>query len=414
MKKQSRKPVFLAVLFLIIYVLGLILGAVAVNAYPYFYKQKNFFDGIAGIISQQYLDGSTDFLYSSADSHLHIYLYNTQGELLHYIEPIFIKEGTNPIDLHEKHFSAVLSGKEIYRLTIADEMPRSIPDIMAVSGIPIQNEGSVVGALFFVKNLVDLPSSLVGYVIYFTIFYWLTVFFFVSTSRKKKQLDKLQQNYIANVTHALKTPIASIRALAEILCDDMEPDPDEQKVYYGMILSETSRQEHMVRDVLELSKLQNNGMDFSKTRLDASTVLQPMLEKYSTLCDCCCITFQVSEEVLRLPTLYTNEACLKQILEILLDNAIKFVPEGGNIWLDASVSINYATLCVRDSGAGIAPDILPHVFDRFFKGNHDFNASGSGLGLAIAKEIAVGLNERIWVESKPNEGSSFYFTLRLK
>ena len=414
MKRQLKKPAVLAVLSVAIYVFGLFFGAFAVNAFPYYYKQKAFFDVAAADISQNYLDGSTDALYSSADSNLHIYLHDETGTLLHHVKPIFIKEGTKPISLHEKHISKVLSGKEIYRLSIAKEMPRFIPDILAVSGIPIQKDGTVVGAIFFVKNLVDLPATLSGYIIYFTLFYWLTIFFFVTTLRKKKKLEKLQQNYIANITHALKTPIASIRALTEILCDDMEPDPEEKKVYYGMILSETSRQEHMVRDVLELSKLQSNGTDFSKTKVDVPTSLEPILEKYSTLCDCSGIAFHVSDTVLNLPPVNTNAACFKQILEILLDNAIKFVPEGGAIWLEASVAWNQATFCVRDNGIGIAPDVLPHVFDRFFKGQHDFNTSGSGLGLAIAKELAAGLNEKIWAESKLNEGAAFYFTLHLK
>lgn len=414
MKKQLNSPAFRAVLFLVIYLLGLLFGAAALSAYPYYYKQRGFFEGIAQIIAQEYLVGSTDFLYSSADSNLHIYLYDDQGNRLHHIEPLFIKEGTKVINLHEKYISKVISGRKIYRLIITNEMPRSTFDIVALSGVPIYDRDAVVGTLFFVRNLVDLPATLAGYFIYFTVFYWLTIFFFITTSRKKQKLEQLQQNYIANITHALKTPIASIRALTEILCDDMEPDPNEQKLYYGMILTETSRQEHMVRDILELSKLQSNTMDFSKTSLEAGPVLSPVFEKYATLCDCSGVTLHVSDDLSHLPPLYTNAACLKQLLEILLDNALKFVPEGGNVWIDASLGKNHATLCVRDDGTGIAQNSLPYIFDRFYKGNHDFNVSGSGLGLAIAKETIAGLNEKIWVESKPNEGSSFYFTVHYK
>lgn len=414
MKKQLNNPALRAVLFLMIYVIGMILGAIALSAYPYYYKQRKFFEKISQVIAQEYLVGSTNYLDFPSDSNLHIYLYDDQGNLLHHVEPLFVKEGTKVVNLHEKYLSRVNSGHEIYRLKITNEMPRFTFDIVALSGVPIYDGETVVGTVFFSKNLVDLPSTLTGYIIYFTFFYWLTIFFFITTSRKKKKLEQLQQNYIANITHALKTPIASVRALTEILCDEMEPDPNEQKLYYGMILTETSRQEHMVRDVLELSKLQSNAMDFSKTSLDAETVLSPVFEKYATLCDCSGITLHVSDALSHLPPLYSNATCLKQLLEILLDNAIKFVPEGGNIWLDASLSKNHATLCVRDDGVGIAPDALPHIFDRFFKGNHDFNVSGSGLGLAIAKETIAGLNEKIWVDSKPNEGASFFFTIRLR
>ena len=201
-----KRPAFLAVLFLVIYVIGLILGAYAVVAFPYYRKQKGYFDGKAEIIAQEYLEGSTDSLYSMASSYQHIYVYNAAGELLYHVDPIFSKSNARPVDVPRQYLSSVLSGREVYRLIFAREMQRSVPDIMAVSGIPIQKNGTIAGAVFFVKNLVDLPATLVGYALYFTVFYALTIFFFVSTTRRKQKLDKLPQNYIANVTHALKTP----------------------------------------------------------------------------------------------------------------------------------------------------------------------------------------------------------------
>ncbi|MGN1004446.1 MAG: sensor histidine kinase, partial [Oscillospiraceae bacterium] len=99
---------------------------------------------------------------------------------------------------------------------------------------------------------------------------------------------------------------------------------------------------------------------------------------------------------------------------ILLDNAVKFVPEGGDIWVDTVAARSQTTFCVRDNGVGISKEALPHVFERFFKGSHDFNVSGSGLGLAIAKEIAAGLREKIWVESEPGQGAAFFFTVHHK
>ena len=97
-----------------------------------------------------------------------------------------------------------------------------------------------------------------------------------------------------------------------------------------------------------------------------------------------------------------------------MDNAVKFVPEDGDIWVDASAARNQTTFCVRDNGVGISKEALPHVFERFFKGSHDFNTSGSGLGLAIAKETISGLKEKIWVESEPGKGAAFYFTIHHK
>jgi signal transduction histidine kinase len=168
----------------------------------------------------------------------------------------------------------------------------------------------------------------------------------------------------------------------------------------------------MIRDILDISKLQSKGMDFTKTNIGAAEVLEPMLDKYATLCDYLGVSLHISESVSHLPPLLTNAACIRQLLGVLLDNSIKFVKEGGGIWLDASVSRKYATICVRDNGIGIEKEALPHIYERFFKCSHDFNESGSGLGLAIAKEIALGLKEKIWAESETGRGTAIFFTVR--
>lgn len=417
MKKVLTRPSVLAALLVVLYLFGLLLGACAISAYP-IYRQKEFFFSRARDIAREQLDGVDTALQETVDANTRILIYDAGGNCLRHVTPTNSTSNDKPRVPLRKYVPSVLAGKEIFRLAFARETQRAsnslLNDIMVVVGIPIEKQGTVVGAVFLIKNLMDLPATIVGYTVYFTLFYWLSVFFIVSNTRKKRKLDQLQQNYIANVTHAFKTPIASIKALSETLCDGVEPDPDKQKVYYGMILQEANRQDHMIRDVLELSKLQSNGMDFTKTKLRAAAVLDPVLEKYATLCDCMGISLHISEGISRLPPLYTNAACVKQLLEILLDNAVKFVPEGGDIWVDASAARSQTTFCVRDNGMGISKDALPHVFERFFKGSHDFNVSGSGLGLAIAKEIAAGLKEKIWAESEPGKGAAFFFTVRTK
>ena len=414
MKRRFFKPVLLPLVLIVLYVLGLFLGAFAVSAYPIFYKQKHFFTMRTRAIAREYAEGVEETLNHMTGYNTRILIYDAQGNCLRHTAPNNSIPGAEPGISLDKYLPAVLSGKEIYRPAFAQETQRELSDIVIVVGAPIWDGGHVSGAAFLVKNLMDLPEAIVGYCVYFTIFYWVSAFVIVSNLRKKRKLDKLQQNYIANVTHAFKTPIASIKALSETLCDGVEPDPDRQKVYYGMILQEANRQDHMIRDVLELSKLQSSGMDFTREKVSAAAILEPVLDKYSTLCDCMDITLHVSEEISRLPPLYTNAACVKQVLEILLDNALKFVEEGGGIWIEASVSRNQAVICVRDNGIGISREALPHVFERFFKCSHNFNESGSGLGLAIAREIIAGLKEKIWVESEPGKGAAFFFTVRLK
>lgn len=413
MKNIIKKPILLVFLLLLIYLVGLFLGACAVISYPIYLKQQTFFRTITQSIAQEYLVGETASRDEMTSPNTYILLYDRGGNCVQYIPPTNAVEAQPPFPM-DKHVSAVLSGKSIYRPVFLPGHTRGQVDLIVLTGAPMLQNDSVEGAAFLLKGLVELPATVVGFSVYFTFFYWLSALVIVSNLRKKQTLNELQRTYIANVTHALKTPVASIKALSETLCDGVEPDPDKQKVYYGMILQEANRQDHMIRDVLELSKLQSNGMDFTKSSVCAREVFDSVLEKYATLCDCMDITLHISEDLATLPALHTNPSCVRQILEILLDNAVKFVPEDGNIWLDVTHSKNLATFCVRDDGVGIEKDALPQVFDRFFKGNHDFNASGSGLGLAIAKEITVGLKERIWAESQPGKGAAFFFTVHLK
>ena len=412
MKNFSKKNACLAALLVMLYLLGLVFSVLTIISYP-LSRQKSFHISEAQDILHEYLCTPSDEFSAWLDGRIsgkaQFLIYDLSGTCLlnKSSVPGFTVE-------HKQYLTDVLAGETLYTLKFAQETRPTIHNLMGITGIPVVEEGTVIGAAFLIKKTIAITESLAGYAIYFTLLYWLAAFAIVSNFRKKKRLDQLQQNYIANVTHALKTPVASIKALSETLCDEVEPDPDQQKVYYGMILREANRQDHMIRDILELSKLQSHGMDFSKTKVSADELLAPIRDKYTTLCDCMDIQLHISDSVSELPPLYTNAACIRQIFEILLDNALKFVSEGGSIRIEASVSGKTSVFCVRDDGIGIEEEALPQVFDRFFKGSHDFNSSGSGLGLAIAKEITAGLKERIWVESEAGCGSAFFFTVRLK
>ena len=414
MRKLLNRPAALAVLLLVIYLLGLIISAFTISAYPLL-RQRQFLIQETRGIAQTY-PNSTEaelrlWLDGKLEGQMRALIYSSDGICL---LDMSSTSGSGPVVPYEASLPSVLAGEETFRLVFDQAPSARLHSLMGVAGIPIMEHDTVIGAAFLVKKTIAVTESLVGYAVYFTILYWLSAIIIVSGTNRKKKLEELQQTYIANVTHALKTPVASIKALVETLCDGLETDPDIQQTYYGMILQEVNRQGHMVQDILELSKLQSNTTSFTKTGVQIEEVLDPVLEKYVILCDCREITLHISEDVARLPVLPTNTSCLKQLFEILLDNALKFVPEGGDIWIEAATARDVVTFCVRDSGIGISQEALPHVFERFYKCSHDFNESGSGLGLAIAEKIIDGLREKIWAESELGRGSAFYFTVHLK
>lgn len=413
MKKLFLKPTIFWFFLFLIYIFSLLFGIYAVTAYP-IQRQKNYFYDVAELIAQKYAAGQPDECRQMLSPNMRFFVFDSAGNCLLYEKPgNRASDAATELPL-SKYARTVTEKGRLFRIALIDETESYLNNIVSITGIPVVEDDTSSDIVLLIKNMNDLPEAAEGYCVFFTILYWLSVCVIVSNLRKKQRLDEVQRNYIANVTHALKTPVASIKALSETLCDGVEPDPDRQKVYYGMILQEANRQDHMIRDILELSKLQSRSADFAKTRCNAAELLAPVLEKYGTLADCLGITLIPPDLPDTLPPLYSNAASIRQILELLLDNALKFTPEGGEIRLEIKQAKRHAVFCVRDDGPGIAADALPHVFERFFKGSHDFNASGSGLGLAIAKELARGLGERIWVKSTPGQGAAFYFTVRTK
>lgn len=160
--------------------------------------------------------------------------------------------------------------------------------------------------------------------------------------------------------------------------------------------------------------MQNNQTNVSKQPHLLPDVIDSIIQKYKMLCYDMMIEFHVPDSLSALPPVHTNAKSIARLLDILLDNAVKFVGTDGRIWLDITSNAKYLTVCVRDNGCGIRQEDQARIFERFFMGDPSHHGKGSGLGLAIAQELVTALNERLWVESAPGKGSAFFFTVHLK
>lgn len=414
MQKIIQRPQLLALLLPVIYLLGLAFGAILLNSIP-IARQKKILTAHARTIAQEYLLDANNRIERIRGAYTHVLIYNADGSCALYASSDSQKTANNFDGYLQPFLPRVMAGNEIFKVTHS-YFSKKLTHFWLVEGTPLVKQDNVVGAVFIIDSLGNLQEAFIGYIIYFTLFYWLCAYFLVLTARKQKKLDEVKENYIANVTHALKTPIASVKVLTEALSDSDvgENDPEKRQVYYGMILQEVNIQSSMVQDMLELSKLQSKGVDFTKGIVDVRAVLDRVEERYSAMCDYADIALNIKQRVFRLPPLYTNAACLQQILELLIDNAMKFVDEGDKIEIDAAEAGNHVIFRIWDNGAIIPQEDLPHIFERFYKGSNERNETSSGLGLAIAKEIMNGLKEKIWVESEDGKGTAFYFTVRLK
>lgn len=409
MKKVFCTPAYLAVFLIVIYCLGLILGIIAICSYP-FLKQKHYFLSETLAIAQEYCEGADNTVKLMSNQYTHILFFDAEGTCIRHVYPTVPGYALNIS--FQKGLSSALAGKNVFYPKFA------LDEAEIVTCVPIRDDDTIIGAVVLARAVTSTSANwyetLKIFFICFTILYWSIAFFLAWANHKNKKYEKLRQNYIANVTHALKAPITSVKALTEALSDVVEPDSDKQRIYYGMILQETNVQKHMVQEILTLSKLQSYDMDFHKASVSAAECFQDILDKYAMLCGCSGISFHVAEEISQLPRLYTNAACIKQVLEILLENAVKYADDGDDIWVDVTTAKNQATFCVRDNGIGISKEDLAHIFERFYRCSRQKKKSGSGLGLAIAKETLDGLKEKIWVESESGKGAAFFFTVHLK
>lgn len=282
----------------------------------------------------------------------------------------------------------------------------------AIIGVRLESSSGRSFASILLRDFADLDTSMLTFVILFTLLYVVAILFTAHTIKKERELNRMRRDLIANVSHELKTPITAIRATAEVLHDGLAKDEKTRKIYSAKIIEESDRLEQLVLDILELSKLQSKRAEFNIRSAHLDSIIPPIVDRYMMLCGDMGITLDTTGLKLEnVPAVNTDMEKIISLMSILLDNAVKFTGEGSTIWISNQIGSKCTTFCIRDNGPGIRGEDVNRIFDRFYKADTAHNSSGSGLGLAIADELAKGLGEKLWVESKYGEGSSFYFTI---
>ncbi|MGI6176710.1 MAG: ATP-binding protein [Christensenellales bacterium] len=228
---------------------------------------------------------------------------------------------------------------------------------------------------------------------------------------ESERLEQTRREYVANVSHELRTPLTALRGLIEPLRDGLVENPQDRQRYYEYILRETMRLSRLIDDLLELSRLQSNPDTFIAEPFDLCATLLSVASQYTILAHEEDIQFIVGEGAEQCPVALGNADRVSQVLIILLDNAIKFTPQSGTVSLDAEWDDQEVRVIVRDTGAGVAQQDLPYIFERFYKADKAHSGSGTGLGLSIAKEIMGKLGQRIYADNW-EMGAQFVFTLK--
>ena len=234
---------------------------------------------------------------------------------------------------------------------------------------------------------------------------------FNSMADSLEQSEQRRQEFIANVSHELKTPMTTIGGYVDGILDGTIPK-DNEKHYLQIVSSEVRRLSRLVRSMLDLSRLQAQGIDESrKTRFDLGDVMSDVLITFEQKINA--RGLQVSVDLPEKPVwTKADRDAITQVVYNLLDNAIKFCPVGGNLGLILEQDGQKARLRIRNTGQTIPPEELPLLFDRFHKADKARSADreGWGLGLYIAKTIIGAHGGEIWATSE-NGVTEFTFTL---
>lgn len=222
-----------------------------------------------------------------------------------------------------------------------------------------------------------------------------------------KQNEEMSKNFASIVSHEYKTPIAAITGYAQLLYNG-GLEEEEEKQYIKTILEQSKRLSNLSVNMLQLARLDSNTVGMSKEMFSLDEQIRNVIVNMENLWEQKNIEMDINLDKAQV---YCNSQMLYHVWENLLSNAIKFTPENGKITVTCQVSDNYAVVKVADTGCGISPENIPHIFERFYKSDSEVNADGNGLGLAITQKIIQLSGGKVSVESEAGKGSLFTVTL---
>ena len=311
---------------------------------------------------------------------------NKHGELTHYNPALMKMFGA--VDVHSTmDLVPDRSIWESFESVVDSEEPRmfhyNLPGdrVLWISVVPVLSDSEgCIGAVGLFKDATDI-----------------------------EKLERMRNEYVANISHELRTPLTALRGLLEPLSDGMIKDPEKQKQYYTIMLREVERLSRLITDMLQLSRLQAGTEAMDMTMFDVNELLEEVSQSFQTEASKRGIRIEIETSESLSPVLSDRDR-IEQVLVILIDNALRYAKS--MIRLRATDAVHEVVIDVWDDGIGISKENLSRVFERFYKVDASRKDGGTGLGLSIAKKIMDQLEEQIDVDSVEGEWTCFRFTLK--
>jgi len=226
-----------------------------------------------------------------------------------------------------------------------------------------------------------------------------------------EQTENMRRQLIGDISHELRTPLTAIKGSMEGLIDSVLPSDETT---YMHIYQEADRLQRLVEDLQELSRVEGGAFRINKEEINVDKLLHDALTPLINTFNKKGVQVSIHSEK-NLPSVTANHDRIFQVIQNLLGNALQFTPENGTIEINAKKVDAFIRISVKDSGAGIEANHLPHIFERFYRADRSRsrqNGGGSGIGLTIAQSLVEAHGGKIWADSEgKGHGSTFTFTL---
>lgn len=216
------------------------------------------------------------------------------------------------------------------------------------------------------------------------------------------KIETLRSDFIANVSHEFKTPLATIQGYVTLLEDD-KLSKEERNNYLNIIFDATKKLTNLTSNILKISKLENQEIEISKKEYNVSEQLREVIILLQASWEKKNIEFDLELEDCMI---ISDEELLQQVWMNIISNAIKFSNDEGKISLHLESYSSYISISIKDEGCGMDEETISHIFDKFYQGDKSHSKEGNGLGLSLAKRIVLLCKGEINVESKLNEGTT--------
>lgn len=234
---------------------------------------------------------------------------------------------------------------------------------------------------------------------------------------EQQKIDQDRKRFVSNVSHELRTPLTSMKSYIEALVDGAWKDPNVAPNFLKVTQEETDRMMRMINDLLNLSRMDLGTARLDKEYVNLNELFNHILDRFDMILK----NGEKSEKNYTIKRDFTRRDIwvevdtdkIQQVLDNIMNNAIKYSPDGGVIACRLVETHNHVIMSITDQGLGIPKEAISHVFDRFYRVDKARSRAqgGTGLGLAISKEVVQMHGGRIWVESREGEGSTFYISL---